>query len=214
MEWTSERLEQNTWIQYGATLVYFWWASDEWWAKSADIPIDMMGVCRLARLHTGLLRKSSVFAQSAMSSWVWLVEKKKKRRLKLWDQIALVGGKEGWEIRTTRESSWTERKRKRGKEWTIQKKMTNPWKRRVHDEKIRWVIKTTEIRETSARKTRRHDTEWEGKECVTEKLGKRQRGTAEPHYCSTLDQGSKPQKTPQDHINEENEAHTHDANHP
>ena len=140
--------------------------------------------------------------------------KKKKRRLKLWDQIALVGGKEGWEIRTTRESSWTERKRKRGKEWTIQKKMTNPWKRRVHDEKIRWVIKTTEIRETSARKTRRHDTEWEGKECVTEKLGKRQRGTEEPHYCSTLDRGSKPQKTPQNHINEENEAHTHDANHP
>ena len=76
MEWTWVRLEQNTWIQYGATHVYFWWASDERWAKSADIPVDMMGVCRLARLHTVLLRKRSVFAQSAMSSWVWLVEKK------------------------------------------------------------------------------------------------------------------------------------------
>ena len=65
-----------------------------------------------------------------------------------------MGGKQGWEVLKTRGSNATERMKiqKRVNTWTIQKRWRVPGERREHDEKIRCDIKTTEIRETSARR--------------------------------------------------------------
>lgn len=66
-----------------------------------------------------------------------------------------MGGKQGWEVLTTRGSNATERKWKHRNEWIherYRKRWRVPGKRREHDEKIRCDIKTIEIREASARR--------------------------------------------------------------